>query len=45
VIELLKKDAELAERVTKLEIRLAKLEVAAQKKPSSYLTSSLAATI
>jgi BMFP domain-containing protein YqiC len=34
-IELLKKNAELAERVAKLETRLAELEVVAQKKPSS----------
>jgi hypothetical protein len=33
-IELLKKNAELAERVAKLETRLAELEAATQKKPS-----------
>jgi hypothetical protein len=44
-IELLKKNAELAERVAKLETRLPELEVAAQKKSSGKQTSSLAATI
>jgi hypothetical protein len=34
-LELLKKNAELAEIVAKLETRLAELEAAAQKKPSS----------
>jgi hypothetical protein len=34
-IELLKKNAELAERVAKLATMLAELEAAAQKKPSS----------
>jgi hypothetical protein len=34
-IELLKKNAELAEGVAKLETRLAELEAAAQKKPST----------
>jgi BMFP domain-containing protein YqiC len=34
-MELLKKNAELAERVATLETRLAELEEAAQKKPSS----------
>jgi hypothetical protein len=34
-IELLKKNAELAERVAKLEKSLAELEAAAQKKPFS----------
>jgi BMFP domain-containing protein YqiC len=35
LIEFLKKNAELAVRVAKLETRLAELEAAAQKKPSS----------
>jgi hypothetical protein len=34
-IELLKKNAELAEGVAKLETKLANLEAAAQKKPST----------
>jgi hypothetical protein len=34
-IELLKKNAEVAERVAKLETRVAELEAATQKKPSS----------
>jgi hypothetical protein len=43
-IELLKKNVVLAEKVAKLETRLAELEAPTQKKPSK-LTSSFAATI